>query len=129
PEGKPNAAHADLLATLSTKAPTDGWALVIVEPFSRLAGKGAEADNALATAAVTALETLTQVPGNPAVMIAHHTSQDARRARVKDATAARGVTGITDGLRWIATMTPRDDGLISLNVAKTNYGPPAPEVV
>lgn len=81
------------------------WRLVILDPLSRFAGADAEKDNAVATRFVEACESIATLTG-ATVLLSHHTSQASRApgARV-DATAARGVTGLTDGARWIATFS------------------------
>lgn len=123
-------AHADLVGILHTECGPDGWSLVIADPLTRLAGPGAENDNALATALVIALEQLTKAPGYPTVMIAHHTSQAARTGGIVDATASRGVTGLTDGIRWQATMAvvAGTSDVLTLHVGKTNYAPQPPDL-
>jgi hypothetical protein len=120
----------ELLDLLEKEAGEEGWSLIVLDPLARLAGPGAEADNALGTALVTALETLTQVKGGPTVIVAHHTSQAARQQGRLDATASRGVTALTDGIRWQATMAPtgEDRDILTLRVGKTNYGPHPPDL-
>ena len=78
------------------------WRAIILDPLSRFAGADAEKDNAAATRFVETLETLSKVKGNPTVLVAHHTSQNARKEGSNDATGARGVTALTDGVRWVA---------------------------
>lgn len=78
------------------------WRAIILDPLSRFAGADAEKDNAAATRFVETLETLSKVKGNPTVLVAHHTSQNARKEGSTDATGARGVTALTDGVRWVA---------------------------
>jgi broad specificity phosphatase PhoE len=119
----------DLRAVLRREAGPEGWALVVLDPLSRLAGEKAEADNALATRLVQALEMLTEVHGNPTVVVSHHTSQGARQSGTLDATASRGVTGLTDGIRWQATIAPvKGSDQLTLHAGKTNYAPKAPDL-
>jgi hypothetical protein len=77
------------------------WDLVIIDPLSRWAGGGAEVDNEAATRFVQVIETLSGVRGNPAVIVAHHSSKIGKRMGTAD---ARGVTGIRDGFRWMAQL-------------------------
>lgn len=105
------------------------WSLIVLDPASRFAGPDVEKDNVAATRFVQVLETLAAAPGNPAVLVAHHTSQAARKERATDATVARGVTAFSDAVRWQATLTNRkgyDDApdLVDFNVAKNNYARP-----
>ena len=119
--------HADLLERLKAEGP---WALVILDPMARFSGADAESSNALATQFVSAAEALCAVPGSPALLIAHHTSQVARNTGDRSAVAARGVTGLVDGVRWVATLTTEEESsgmVVCLAVAKTNYSPPIPE--
>lgn len=102
------------------------WAAVILDPLSRFAGADAEKDNRAATSLVQVLETLTEAPGGPAVLVAHHTSQGARQAGTLEATDARGVTGISDGIRWQCGLRPRPEladapRLVDWRVTKSNY--------
>ena len=118
----------DELHTLLSAQPYD---LVILDPLARFA-PDVESSNAAATAAIQALERLTQTPGRPTVIIAHHTAKWARRDSGSGGTAgARGVTGLTDAVRlvWcIEGMTAAD---LALAVTKSNYtkhGDPVPLV-
>jgi RecA-family ATPase len=113
----------------------DPWALILVDPLSRFGGIGAEADNALATRAIQALERLTRLPGRPAVLMAHHE----RKGGGDGAEAVRGASAIVDGARWVARLSPvktktgkrwatkKGDRCVSFEVVKTNYGPPLDE--
>ena len=108
-----------------------GWSLIILDPASRFAGAEAEKDNGAATRFFQVLETLTGAPGNPSVLVAHHTSQDARKTASTDATAARGATALSDAARWQAGLVnlPRYDGapdLVSFAMQKNNYAAPWP---
>jgi hypothetical protein len=111
------------------------WRAVLLDPFAHLAGTDAETDNAAANKLLDVLAQLVNATGadeseRPAVIVAHHTSQDARKAEVLDATAARGVTGITDAGRWMMVIAgrplpERDDvpELVRLAIPKNNEGP------
>jgi hypothetical protein len=130
PTGDPVATpyYVRLLAHVRETGP---WALVVVDPLSRFAGSEAERDNAWSTRFIVALESLAEASG-AAVLCAHHSAQWARKpgAGGGDATWARGVTGLTDGARWVATMTterPEADDeaesteVVTIAVAKSNY--------
>lgn len=82
------------------------WRLLVLDPLSRFAGADAETDNAAATRFVEALERLTQAPGGPTVMVAHHTNKTSRSAEGAGAGAgaARGSSALTDGVRWQANL-------------------------
>lgn len=128
-------AVAEIQRVLKEHAGDTGWRLLIFDPLSRFAGQDAEKDNAQATRAIQAFETLVSAPGDPGVLIAHHTSQESRTKGKGSASAARGVTGLTDGVRWVATLTPKRDDQdgdspewVELSIAKTNYGPRAEPV-
>lgn len=126
---------ADELAQLLE---ADGpWALVILDPLSRFAGMETETDNAVATRFVQTLERFTKAPGRPTVLVSHHTGQAARQDGRHDSTAARGATGLTDGVRWVATLTKetpkqaeeataetqtRAPSMLRMSVSKNNYG-------
>jgi len=117
-----------------------GWDVVILDPLSRFAGPDVEKDNSAATRLIQGLERFTTLPGNPAVIVAHHTSQASRKEGPAElataaATAVRGATGLTDGSRWVATldevMVPtigvlgneaKLPGHARFRVVKSNYG-------
>ncbi|MCA9610555.1 MAG: molybdopterin-dependent oxidoreductase, partial [Myxococcales bacterium] len=105
------------------------WRLVIVDPLSRFAGLDAESSNAAATRFVQALETLTQLPGRPAVLCAHHTTKNSRRDGRNDQTTVRGASALVDGARWVASLTNVADTTEHARFAihKSNYaGRPDP---
>jgi hypothetical protein len=105
------------------------WKLVVLDPLSRWAGPETETDNFAATRFVGAVESLVRAPGGPTVLLAHHTTKAARLGMgASDATAARGASALTDGVRWVATLA-RGDGLLSLSLVKTNYSAPADDCV
>ena len=138
--------QTDALASLHarlTNCPSDsGWALVILDPFSRIAPPGAEVDNAIATATVTALEGIgREAPGNPCVLVTHHTSQSAAVSGRLEADAIRGVSALKDGPRWAFVVQPLvekigghtchvklDDHreVLKAGVAKSNHAPRGP---
>jgi RecA-family ATPase len=106
------------------------WRLVALDPLSRFAGVHAEVDNHAATVFIETLEALTQVPGRPTVLVAHHTTKLSRSSEGDGsaAIAARGATALTDGARWVANLefgrTPA--GSLRLTVSKANYSQKPP---
>jgi hypothetical protein len=100
------------------------WRLIILDPLSRFAGNDTEKDNSAATRFVQAVETLVRAPGGPTVMLAHHTTKASRGVdATSDANAARGASGLTDGVRWVANLDPvkSGDDCVELRVTKSNY--------
>jgi hypothetical protein len=123
PDGRSIVATPELLGLrmkLEAEGGPNGWSLVALDPLARWAGADVEADSAVATRFVQALEVLTSVPGQPTVLVPHHSSKASRRAGSVD---SRGVTAITDGSRWTATL--RADGpSVYFVQAKSNYSRP-----
>lgn len=116
----------DLRALLAT--PGEPWALVVIDPLARWGGPDCEIDNAQATRAVEAFETLTKAPGRPTVLVVHHTSKRARSEGDRDATASRGASALTDGMRWVALLSTKEIGeirAVRLEIVKNNYCPPS----
>jgi RecA-family ATPase len=111
----------ELRKYLEAKAPKDGgWKLVVVDPFSRVAGTSAETDNASATRTMEVLELLTKLPGDPTVLVTHHT-----RKRGKDegdpVELIRGSSAIKDAARWAAMLDSNGEGRAVLRIVKSNY--------
>src|SRR5690606_17978500 len=99
-----NVTPSDTYAALRTALASREWALVILDPLSRWA-PGVETSNEGATVAVELLEALSELPGRPNVIVAHHTNKQSRREGNKAGSAAiRGVTGLTDAWRWEAQL-------------------------
>lgn len=110
------------------------WSLIAIDPLSRFAGPEAEKDNAEGTRFVQIVERLVAVSG-AAVLVSHHTNQTSRGGGRVGATGARGVTSLTDGFRWLVTMSVHDarDGIeidtmrerlgevVTLSHVKSNY--------
>ncbi len=74
---------------------------------------------------VTAIESLVSLTG-ATVLVAHHTNQASRAKGTKlTAASSRGVTSLTDGFRWAASMSVDDvDGfgdVCTVAPAKSNY--------
>lgn len=113
----------ELRSRLEGDAGPDGWSCVVLDPLARWAGVEVEADNSIATRFIQALETLTSVPGRPTVLVAHHSSKIARRTGSVD---SRGVTALTDGVRWASTLRA-ERGDVFFVQSKSNYSIPMPD--
>ncbi|MEM6792285.1 MAG: AAA family ATPase [Myxococcota bacterium] len=111
-------------SVLAERGGPDGWALVILDPLARWASGGVEGDNDLATRAVQVVESFCQAPGNPTVLVVHHSSKIARRTGTVD---ARGVTALTDAVRWVATLRADEGGRVAFGLSKSNYSRPMPD--
>lgn len=118
----------DFHAWLRSYIEREKFDLVLVDPLSRVGGRDVERDNFAATKFVQSLEALAETGAT--VVCAHHSPQWAR-ARGIDASAthARGVTALTDGVRWVMTMmverlNSEDEHLreiVTATVTKSNY--------
>lgn len=114
----------------------DDCGLVILDPASYFMGPECEVDNAAATDWITLLNQLTQTPGNPAVLIAHHTNKGALRPNTGDNAssmnqgAARGSSALVDGVRWVAALQKKQEesqDKVIFKLVKSNYcSAPAP---
>ncbi len=120
-------------------AAEENWSLIVIDPLVQVGAGGTETDNHLATALVQIINRFTTLkPDNKTtVIVAHHVSQAASSGGAGQ-TAARGVTALTDGMRWVmnierirrrrqrgAVETPWDDpymdGFYMLKHVKSNY--------
>lgn len=117
-------AMAELRTLLADPGDGRGWQLVVIDPQSRLCGIDAEADNALATRWIQAVETLTKAPGRPVVLILGHSSKLSQLSGRSD---ARGVSGQGDAARFHATLSGKGKKVV-LSVAKNNYAPPCEDL-
>jgi len=90
-----------LFAKLEAAGP---WTLVILDPGARFMGADAEKDNAAATLFVEIVEQITQLPGAPAVVVAHHTNKAALASDWTNQGAARGSSAFVDGARWVCNL-------------------------
>lgn len=120
-----------LLATLESSGP---WTCILVDPLSRFAGGDVEKDNAAATRLVQVLERFTHLPGNPTVIVAHHTRKGGKDDDgSKGVDDVRGASGLKDGARFVAVLEDvervdeKQPRLARFRVVKNNYGtwPPA----
>jgi len=105
---------------LVLEAGQDGWAMVGLDPLSRFAGGDVEASNEAATRYIQVLESLAAVPGHPTVLVSAHSSKVARRQGQAD---VRGVTGLSDAARWVATLRREGEEVI-FSMKKSNYSLP-----
>lgn len=117
------------LEKLKATAGEAGWTCIIFDPLSRFAGGDVEKDNAAATRMVQVLERFTKLPGNPAVMVAHHTRKlGSTEDTNTDADDMRGASGLKDGARWVGVLenvAVQDERLVRIarfKVGKSNYG-------
>lgn len=124
---QPSQWHGSLLDRLSKTGP---WRAIILDPLSRWGGPEIETDAHAATSVIRLLETLTQVDGRPAVVVAHHTNKSALNADTpRTQGVVRGHSALVDGARWVGflerlpTVDPRIKGRCRLSVVKSNYGP------
>lgn len=100
---------------------SDGWGLVAIDPLSRFSAAGVEGDNERATQFWQHMERLpSEAPGSPSVLVAMHSSKEARRTSSVD---ARGVTSLTDSARHVLGMKNAGGGCVELCVQKMNYAP------
>ncbi|MDZ7703886.1 MAG: hypothetical protein U5L04_05310, partial [Trueperaceae bacterium] len=114
------------------------WRAIILDPASRFVGPSAETDNAVATRFVEILEqwALNKYAGadiGPTVLFAHHVKKSSAtepKELLFNQGAARGSSGLTDGVRWQANMageTFKEHGeytdVVGLNVVKVNDAP------
>lgn len=105
------------------------WRCIILDPWSRWGGPEVETDAHAATLGVSMLEALTKLPGNPAVIVAHHTRK-AQAGQKQDANDTRGSSAFVDGARWVCNMARRGKTrLIELAVTKANYTVPGEPLV
>jgi len=113
--------------TKRLKSSAHEWRLIVLDPLSRFAGGETEKDNAEATAYIEEVETLTEVQGNPTVLLAPHTNKSARAddGNAREANAVRGASALTDGARWVAHLDPHrgDSDCVELAFSKHNYSP------
>lgn len=99
------------------------WSLIVLDPLSRFAGADTEKDNAAATRFVEAVESLAMATG-ATVLMAHHTTKEARKEGETPGTGIRGATGLHDAIRWAGTLDGDAGGIVGLvqfAVRKSNY--------
>ena len=98
-----------------SKVAGQDYSLIVIDPLSRFSGADTEKDNAAATRFIQAVETLVTLPGNPAVIIAHHATKVTPDPRKGSQTSSvhRGVSAIRDGVRSMM-------GLVSIETEGMN---------
>ena len=79
------------------------WSLIILDPLAQLAGVDAETSNSAATAFERQIRRFTTVPGNPTVLVIHHSSKQSIKDGRPD---ARGVSSLTASFRWTGCPPP-----------------------
>lgn len=120
-----------VLTSLQAKAETQApWDLIIADPLSAFGPPDCEIDNASATATMRAIEKLCELPGNPAVLVTHHTRKGAGKEGSAEADDIRGASGLVNRARWAATLSrlPSSERwpgsrFTCLQVVKSNYAP------
>lgn len=127
---KPSDVHAGLMRYM--RSVKRMFRLIVLDPLVRFAaGSDAEMDNDGATAFITCCEKLTRSPGNPTCILAHHTNKASRgREGQREGGSthhARGVSALTDGGRWAATLDGQGDS-VNFTITKSNYAPPTEPV-
>jgi hypothetical protein len=121
-DGKPTEFYYRFLQELKNKQPENGWSLILLDPISRFAGLDAEKDNAVATDFIALLERMSdELIGHPTLLISHHKPKPFVSSKDSDQTAARGASGLTDGVRWQANLDKQDDNNIIFRVVKSNF--------
>jgi len=91
----------------------EGWSLVILAPLVRFANAHTETNEQDAAMFVDCIKGFTNYPGNPAVIISHHTTKASRVAAGSDDDVVerpRGVRQLIDGFPLHAVLMRRDVG-------------------
>ena len=101
PQGIPGEGMEALVGFVGEHGP---YALVVLDPISRIAGASVDADNVAATALIGTFETISTASGG-FVLGCHHTSLDARKRRDTSTTGIRGATGLGDSARIVMTLS------------------------
>ncbi len=96
-DGEPTKCAEALIEMVRERGP---YALVVLDPIAKMSGANIDKDNSVATALITTFEQVATAARGLALGV-HHTSQEARRSKIIDATAARGATGLTDSARLV----------------------------
>jgi RecA-family ATPase len=101
PDGVPGEGTKALAEFIRERGP---YALVVLDPISRVAGASIDADNVAAVALLGCFEVLSAASGG-FVMGCHHTSLAARKANDTSTTAIRGATGLGDSARAVMMLS------------------------
>ena len=98
----------ELTDFLNKNSNEDGWSLIILDPASRFLPKDAEIDNAAATAFIRECEKLSDLAGNPSILISHHVNKSSMggakmftQESDSNQSASRGASGLVDGARFV----------------------------
>lgn len=124
-----NGSNTEFADKLMRDLQDDAWSLVVIDPASRFMGAGCETDNQVATQWIQGIERITQAPGKPAVLFAHHTNKSALDGKRTNQAVARGSSALTDSVRWQANLEQVvvDDDVqpdrVVMRLVKNNYGP------
>lgn len=100
PDGRPTEHAATLIALARERGP---YSAVMLDPIGRIAGASIDKDNVAAGALIAVMEGIGSA-AQGLTLGAHHTSLDARRKKITDATALRGATGLGDYARLVLLM-------------------------
>jgi hypothetical protein len=84
--------------------------LIILDPLARFSPAEGETDSHAATKLINALELLTQLPGSPVVLAAHHTRKGAAGMYQGslEASDIRGSSALVDGARFAAALESQE---------------------
>ncbi len=100
----PSLAMLELQAFLERNGP---WALIILDPWSRFAGVTEENDNAQSHQMAALAESLTRVPGLPAVVAVAHTSKPQKDGKSAPSQHdVRGASSLVNAVRFVALLSP-----------------------
>ena len=132
----------ELTNFLNKNSNEDCWSLIILDPASRFLPKDAEIDNAAATAFIRECEKLSDLPGNPSILISHHVNKSSMggakmftQESDSNQSASRGASGLVDGARfvinidnilkedWLLTTQYANKRLLKIIHTKVNCGP------
>ncbi len=142
-DGEPTDLAEDLLRLARLGAPPEGWALVVLDPVSQLAGGDVEKDARAATSFLAVARRFGKLAGSPAVLLPVHTAKGTRgvgkAAEALDASSVRGSSGLVDGARAVLALAASTDPetrrvrpeRVWLGIAKLNGGqrPPWPALL
>ena len=113
----------------------EGWDMIVVDPLAQFGSGDFEVDNGEASRLMRQFQQLTSLPGNPAVLLIHHSSKSSKKGKL--AHAVRGSSALKDNARWVGILRRIDEtetgedylkdkdgrGVVELIIAKSNYGP------
>lgn len=123
-DGRPTPFAAALHAAIAGAGPLR---LVVIDTLNRVGNDEIEKSPSASRQFVEQLEQLCALPGQPSVLLLHHSRKPERTARAKetepemDADDIRGTSGLVGAVRFALVLSPRGDGL-RLAVVKSNYG-------